>query len=146
MTVDWDLLLAAFEAVTDDTRAFLDTETGEVLAWSDSAPADTDDGWKKRVAESPSRYAPILPPTGEVEWKWMNDYAHQVDQPSRRVRLTHALEANGAFSRFRTLIAQYPALQELWITYREEKMQGVISAWASKLPVPIENPAPWGMK
>src|SRR5258706_6180812 len=144
MTVDWDLLSAAFEAVNEESSAFFDTVTGEVLAWSDSAPSDRDDEWKKRVAETPARYAPILPPAGEVEWRWMNDFARKkVEQPSRRVRLAHALEANGAFSRFRTLIAQYPIQQELWITYRQEQMQGLISAWAAKLPVGIENPAPW---
>ena len=137
-------ILEALEMQGDETHAFLDRQTGDVVVLSDEelrAAEEADDlsgypEWQRDSieqarlvnADDGSRFV-ALPDRFEVnEWEMMRDFADSVEDDGVAESLHGAIHGRGAFRRFKDLLHE-AGLAERWYKFRENQYRQIALDW-----------------
>jgi hypothetical protein len=144
--VPMDEILDAMDTHADGTVFYLDTITGQVDLWLD--PDHT--GEESAFDPEDERYARIAAPTSDEAYRAMESFVDQLDEPDVQAELRRALEGQGAFSRFRAVLAGYPDLRARWEQVKRDGLLQAALAWLARLgidpqyelrPPPVAPPA-----
>ena len=134
-------IVDAIEFQTNESEAYLNPETGEIVHVSEDGRAlveegGSDDGlpqWQReempkiREALENDRFL-VLPNRREVhEWAIMERFSHEQNDGARKV-LHGAIHGSKAFRHFRSAIERL-GLMDTWYRYREEAIRQIARDW-----------------
>ena len=124
-----------FELISNETRLFYNTITGEFEPYNEYMEIDDED-WEKYEGyewiSAPNQYD-----LGEHEV--MADFADTVSDPHKREMLVVALEGKGAFRRFRDTVGRV-GLKDEWYAFKHEAYIKVAREWCEENQIPYEYP------
>jgi len=151
-------VLDGLEAQGDETHAFLDKQTGEVLLLMDEdlCAADGDEEgdlsdcgeWERESieqakavqADEGGRFL-ALPDRFDVnEWEMMRDFAMALEDDSQAESLQNAIHGRGAFRYFRDRVHEL-GLADAWYKFREEQYRQVALDWCEANGVDVDTDA-----
>jgi hypothetical protein len=139
LPVALDAVADELELVGDETRAYINSRTGELTTVSleDCELAEDDE---LDLAELPAWQAKALPQVREVvaggdwvplpskfdihEWEIMNGYVDTIADAKLSAQLHRAIRGRGAFRTFRTTV-QNAGLEEEWHRYRRAALREI---------------------
>ena len=140
--VSLKLVIEELDALTDETSAYLNRETGELYALGDDEAGLVEDGidpvgmpeWiidevakMCEVLESAEWLA--LPTRFDIhEWAIMESFARSLADPDVRDELSTALRGKGAFRWFKEVVRRR-GIQEAWYDYRTAALGRIAIAW-----------------
>jgi hypothetical protein len=134
-------IVDAIESQSDESEAYLDPETGEIVlvteddrALLEEDVADEDlPQWQReampkiREALESDRFL-VLPDRFEVhEWAIMERFSQEQHERNRQVRIG-AIHGSGAFRHFRGAVERLGLLQS-WYRYRDEAIEQIARDW-----------------
>lgn len=139
----------AIDLLSDDSEAFLDPDTGEVVTVTEEerrlvekGPVEGDlPDWQReilpkvRAALESDRFL-RLPDRFEVhEWSVMERFSHAQENERVREELLDAIHGSGAFRMFKSAIRRL-GLENGWYKFRDAEIEGIARDWleAHKLP------------
>ena len=141
LPIDWDDLELALTWRMDEGRYFLDSETGEVIAWTGADdPEHSEDELDARLAEG--RLLPIDPLPSSVEYGWMEEFAAAVGNPALCWQLDGALGGSRPFRRFKDVLADHPAERERWFAFHSERVREAAKEWLEENGIEGSSPGP----
>jgi hypothetical protein len=137
-------ILDAMEMQSDETHAFLDRQTGEVVMLTDeelgAAEEDADlsgyPEWQRDNieqanlvrADDGSRFV-ALPDRFEInEWEMMRDFALSVEDEAISAAMLDAIHGRGAFRYFKDQVHER-GLAESWHEFRAGRYRQIASDW-----------------
>jgi hypothetical protein len=137
-------IIEAIALATDESSAFLDRETGEVVLITDEDEAAADDeaaaarapDWQQETialarqikADADGRFVP-LPSRFEIhEWQMMADFAAALDDEAIGRELSRAIRGAGAFRRFKGEARRLGVLEQ-WYAYRDDCHRQLAIDW-----------------
>lgn len=137
-------IIDALETPSDETRAFLDTQTGQVLVLSDEELGAAEDGadlsdypeWpqenieqaKAVQADEGDRFL-SLPDRFEIsEWDMMRDFAAGLENEDHAEALLNAVHGRGAFRYFKDRIHEL-GLADAWYKFRGGQYRRAAMDW-----------------
>ena len=140
-------ILEALEMQGDETHAFLDRQTGDVVVLSDEELRAAEDGddwsdypeWQRDNieqanlvrADGGSRFV-ALPDRFEInEWEMMRDFALSVEDEAVSSALLDAIQGRGAFRYFKDQV-QERGLAESWHEFRAGRYRQIASDWCEE--------------
>ncbi|HET7291727.1 MAG TPA: UPF0158 family protein [Vicinamibacteria bacterium] len=127
LPIDWDELEMALTWRADEGGYYLDLTSGQLVSFTglddELAAGEIDAG----LAEG--RLLPVEPLPSSVEYGWMSEFVESVTNPSLRRLLDLALDGSGAFRRFKTVLADYPAQRQRWFAFRGERLRQAMQEW-----------------
>lgn len=137
-------IIDALDMSSDETHAFLDRQTGEVLVLSDEELGAADDGdeladypewqwenieWAKAVRADKGDRFPSLPEHFEInEWDMMRDFAMGLENQDQAEALLNAIQGRGAFRYFQDRIHEL-GVAEAWYKFRDGQYRQVALDW-----------------
>jgi Uncharacterised protein family (UPF0158) len=127
--VRMDEILDAIDTYGDDTRFYLDTETGEVSLWMN--PLHT--GEEAAFDPHDDRYAQIPQRVSRESYRDMERFVLAIDEEDVRRELQRAIEGKGAFDRFRRALSGYPDLRARWEQGKRDALLAEAVAWLATL-------------
>lgn len=141
VAVRYDELVRAYENGTREKRYFLDIDTGETHAiFVDMIErgANTEDA--KRIAAGVGTRYFLLPFKSTAEgYEEMENFIDSVDDSKAREMLTHAIEGDGAFKKFRQILALFPPDEERWYQWKVEDQHEKIDAFLEEYDIVPED-------
>ncbi|MBE3069518.1 MAG: hypothetical protein IMZ66_04705 [Planctomycetes bacterium] len=137
-------ILEALEMQGDETHAFFDRQTGDVVVLSDEELRAAEDGddpsdypeWQQDNieqanpirADDGSRFV-ALPDRFEInEWEMMRDFALSVEDEAVSAALLDAIRGRGAFRYFKDQVHER-GLAESWREFRAGRYRQIASDW-----------------
>ncbi|MCB0308847.1 MAG: hypothetical protein KDD50_02280 [Bdellovibrionales bacterium] len=149
LKVDIDELVDIMENNSADYDHFhyLDQETGEILFVMadvqnlvDENVQEGIDGlpeWQKDQVEDAKRissdeegrYLHIPRIESHDAYRFMDDFANDVESDELREKLQIALDGQGAFRLFKNVLYEYPAEQAKWFRYHNERVKREVIDW-----------------
>lgn len=121
-----DFLLALS---SHDLEHFLDLQTGAVIPrFEDLDLAEEDQAF---LEEEPERYRFIEPLPSHEGFRWMENFALQVENQRARGDLLQALDRKRPFRSFKDALLSYPELREQWFAFEEERLLAYAHDWLS---------------
>jgi hypothetical protein len=72
---------------------------------------------------------PVEPLESHEEYDWMVRFAGSVDDSKLQELLEVALDARGAFRRFKDVLARWPKQRERWHAFRDECLRNAMQEW-----------------
>jgi len=128
-----DLLLAMDRSSTDPSTPYLDLETGAVR-WREGEEGEREGAEEADEAlEQPGRYVPVPRMEGHEAYAGMQDFAAGVEDDNVRERLLIALDGEGAFGRFRRVVAADRELEARWHAARQSALLERALRWLATL-------------
>lgn len=132
--IDWDELEIAMTWNSDEWHAYLDIRTGQVHRSRSQAFVDEGEDDELSAEELEDGLAdgvllPIDPIPSSDEYRWMEAFAGSVTDVTLRRLLEIALGGRGAFRRFKSALADYPADRERWFRFKDERVREAMRAW-----------------
>lgn len=142
MKVSLHEVVQSLSDLTDNTTAFLDRRSGEIVVVTEDEvqPAEIEDGlddfpdWerevieKARAIETTDHYL-LLPTIFDInEYGIMREFANSIRSRPLKDELLQGISGTGAFRRFREICRErdlYPA----WDRFRERALVGIARAW-----------------
>ncbi len=139
--IRYDELVHGYENGTREKRYFLDIDTGElhpIFVDMIERGANTEDA--KRIAAGVGTRYFLLPfkSTGEG-YEEMENFIDSVDEAKTREMLTNAIEGDGAFKKFRQILALFPPDEERWFKWKEEDQEEKIDAFLKEYDIVPED-------
>ena len=141
---DLDDIINAIEESHEESSAYLDLKTGEVIVLTDEdmRAAEAEDGlddapeWQKGVielaakviADETGRYLPLPGSFDADEWHLMEQFALSVKAEPARSALETALQGTGAFRRFKDAVQQHN-LAKAWHEARHAAYRDLAIDW-----------------
>jgi hypothetical protein len=134
-------IVDAIESQMDQSNAYLDPKTGEIILVTEDERALVEEGvaddglpqWQRdvmpkiREALESDRFL-VLPDRFEVhEWSIMERFAQEQNDSARKVLLS-AVHGSGAFRHFRSAVERL-GLLESWYRYRGETIEQIARDW-----------------
>jgi hypothetical protein len=134
-------IVDAIESQMDQSNAYLDPETGEIVLVTEDERVLVEEGasdenlpqWQReampkiREALESDRFL-ALPDRFEVhEWEIMQRFSQEQNDQARKV-LLGAIHGSGAFRHFRSAVERL-GLLNVWYRYREEAIQQIARDW-----------------
>jgi hypothetical protein len=139
-------IVDGLETVGEETRTFLDTQTGKVIFLMDdhlrAAENEEDEDptargeWEREsieqakavLAEDGARFLP-LPDRFEInEWEMMRDFATGLENQDQAEVLSNAIHGRGAFRYFKDRVHEF-GLADAWYKFRQEQYRKVALDW-----------------
>lgn len=133
-------------AMEDRSFAFqyyLDLETGEVLAISESEP-QLDGEILRRIEEDPDRYEPIPSISSREAYGHMDDFIHTVSEGALRDQLSRAIQGSGVFRRFKDILSENPEEQIKWYDFKDKILKREAVEWLEALGIEAKDKYPRG--
>lgn len=137
LTIDWAALHSAFQMNMPEVRCFFSLDDGRVLKLP---PGDTA---LTAVRGDPQRYAPIEAIPSRIQYQWLDEFIHSIEEGDLRTRMEAAINGKGAFRRFKDILLTEPELRRRWFEYRDQMMRLRIVEWIREQNVMPLNEAPW---
>jgi hypothetical protein len=137
LNIDWPALHSAFQMNMPEVRCFLSLEDGRVLKVPPGDPR------LAQVREQTNRYSAIEAIPSRIQYQWLDDFIHQVDDMAVRARMEAAINGKGAFRRFKDILLTLPDERRRWFEYRDVKMRERIVEWVAEQGVHALNQPPW---
>ena len=142
-------IIDALEMPCEESHAFLDKQTGEVVVLSDEelGAAENDDDiddypeWQRKNIEQAktvqadegdggSRFLP-LPDRFEInEWDMMRDFATHLQNEDHATALLNAIQGRGAFRYFKDRIHEL-GLADSWYAFRDGQYRQAALDWCA---------------
>lgn len=121
---------------------FLDTETGEVIFFSDYS--DSSKVVEKRLEEmEDSRYIPIERIPSEEQYQWMRDFIDDIvakEDEQAAEKLSIAIHGKGAFRRFNDVINSIgDGWTDCWHQWENDSLYEAMKEWFKSLPIRINE-------
>jgi hypothetical protein len=140
-------IVDALDMQSDETHAFLDKQTGEVVVLSDEELRAAEDGddlddypeWQRENVERAKavqadeggdggRFLP-LPDRFEInEWDMMRDFAAGLENEDHAEALLNAIHGRGAFRYFKDRVHEL-GLADAWYTFRDGQYRQAALDW-----------------
>ena len=152
LKVDLEMIASAMDDVARvDMDYYLDKETGEViflLVEISRYVEEVDENsrkelldWQKKdikVAQdilftNPDRYINITEGAPCNGYDLMVEFAETIEDELLREKLSIALDGQGAFRRFKNVIADYPDYREKWFKFRGERINKKVIEWLNSV-------------
>jgi hypothetical protein len=127
--IQMDEILDAMDTHVDGTSFYLDTTTGQVELWQD--PIYT--GEESEFDPDDARYALVPVPDSHGDYRDMERFVDQLDEPDVQASLRQALGGKGAFGRFRGVLAGFPDVRARWEQDKRHRLLQAALAWLAKL-------------
>jgi hypothetical protein len=146
--IDREALVASIETELPEVEHYLDLRTGEILTivgpvWTDDAetvPMDEIARDNRRLSQlvraEPDCYELVPSVASEAGFRWMQEFAATIADPSLRERLQKLLRdcTDDCFDAFRRSLPSLPESErERWFAFRNEKIEEFINAWLEGL-------------
>jgi len=135
VSVNWDDLEVALTANPGEWSCYLDARSGEVQMM----PADRFDAAEDWPSEeeidaglAAGHLIPVESLGSNVEYGWMAEFTGTVRDVRLRDRLEVALDGQGAFRRFKTVLLDHPAERERWFTFRDTRLRAAAREWLAE--------------
>jgi hypothetical protein len=151
-TVRLSDIVDALEAQFDESRSFLDLDSGEVETVSLDLLSEAEDGeedldlpecqepeWElaKRIASS-NRFVRLPTKYDVHEWQIMDDFSRSVQSAKVRDELLDAIHGAGAFRNFKSTLRRRRMEQD-WFAFREDALQQIARDWCQEQHVTWEE-------
>ena len=107
-------IISALEMTTDQSQAYFDTKTGEILWQYDFEPCFSTITSEELEADNRKRYIPLLNQYEIYEYHMMEVFAYDYDDSGK---LERAIQGCGAFRRFKDTVYELGLDQE-WDEFR----------------------------
>jgi hypothetical protein len=120
-----------------EVRCFFCLEDGRVLKLP---PGDTA---LAAVRADPQRYVPVEAIPSRIQYQWLDEFIHSIEEGELRTRMEAAINGKGAFRRFKDILLTEPDLRRRWFEYRDQMMRLRIVEWIREQGVMPLNEAPW---
>jgi len=137
-------ILEGLESQGDETHAYLDRQTGELLllmddeinaAEDDGDPADLPEWQRENVerakelaADDAGRFVPLPDRFDVNEWDMMRDFATSREDDPFAERLLRAIHGRGAFRYFKDCIHEAGVADE-WYKFRDARLRRIALNW-----------------
>ncbi|MBA3545248.1 MAG: hypothetical protein H0T76_02070 [Nannocystis sp.] len=136
--IDWSTLAIAFRDNAPGTRAYLDLIAVRVLVLQAQSPRDAP--VFQRIAAHPACFVPLRPVFSREQHAWMLGFTATVEAPELRAKLTQALEATGAFRRFKQVLESAPDERRRWTAQRAQLLREHIEKWLGLHGITVSEP------
>ena len=137
-------IINTLELQTDDSSAFVNRQTGEILQCTDEmirkAEEEEDESappWMRedlpqiREAQEGEPWV-LLPSKFDIhEWEIMREFAEEQSRESARNELLNAIRGSGAFRMFREVTSRL-GLGKKWRAFRDEALATIAREWAEE--------------
>ena len=124
LPVDLDELSELLEAGLGEDGGRIDLEPGEVWRASTIEYFAGQESVEAPDFEDPDRWLYVGPEASHEGYRDMENYVATGDEPGRAGRLGIAIDGRGAFRRFKDTISRWPAEQERWFRFSDERRRG----------------------
>jgi hypothetical protein len=138
LPIDMGDLVQALEGFGDasyTTTWYLDLETGDIFFLSDFDIIEEMEEMAEMVDAQPDRFEAIDEIDTQEAYSDMAAFVETVSDRRTAARLADAIEGRGAFSRFRDTLARYPAEQERWWEFKDQRMRERALEWLEDIGV-----------
>ena len=140
--------------ITDDTRSMFDSDLDTLPDWAreevirarrvlravgdwddddlgDDDPNDNDDDDASDDPDAANRYVAIPETPSHEAFQDMADFVATLPNSHAAVALTQALRGGKPFRRFKDTLRNYPAEQERWYAFQNQRLRDRITEWAN---------------
>jgi hypothetical protein len=140
-------ILEALEMQGDETHAYLDRQTGEVVVLSDEELRAAEDGddlsdypeWQRGnieqaravQADGAGRFISLPDKLGVNEWDMMRDFALSVEDETASDALCNAIQGRGAFRYFKDQVRER-GLADQWYEFRDGRYRQIALDWCEE--------------
>lgn len=133
--------------VTEDIRAMLDDDPAELPDWAreevsrtrrllraveDGGNARGDDDETEATLNEADRYVAIPETPAHEAFRDMEDFVATLPHARVAAALTQALRGSKPFRRFKDTLRDYPAEQEGWYKFQNQRLRERITEWAKE--------------
>lgn len=119
--VDLEALANAIDEMSQDRKYFLDEKTGEVIMTSAKAPIEELRRIKERFDKDPARYKIVPRVSSRDSYKDMEEFIFAVRDAKLKLRLSQAIQGEGAFKSFRDILETHTQEKEKWFEFRKDR-------------------------
>ncbi|MBI3928296.1 MAG: hypothetical protein HY319_22320 [Armatimonadetes bacterium] len=120
--VDRKVLYEAFADTDPETQYMVDTTTGRVIKLSLSDPAGLQK-FKSDLAREPKRYLQVQKPSGQDNFKDMEQFVAIVADPRLKQELQRALASHKPFREFRDVLERRFKEKNQWAEFRKQRVE-----------------------
>lgn len=136
-------IIEAIELQTDESSAYLDRKTGDVIVFQeeeldaaeDQEPIEEYPEWQRDTIKKAREFIDreedflSLPTKYDIdEYKIMEDFCRAVEDGDICEDLCNSIHGKGAFSRFRNVIERYK-MEDEWYKYRDGAIRQIATDW-----------------
>jgi hypothetical protein len=107
---------------------YLDVQTGAVVSVFGDMD-DEEDELTPSVEDEAERYRYIDPVGSHESFRWMERFAHSIEDTQVRERLLDALDRPRPFRRFKDALMSFPEVREAWFRYEEAQLRDYAEGW-----------------
>lgn len=123
--ISWESLEDAFENNAHEVHSYLHLETGEVIRVVDGIADPT---MHSRIMADPL-YLRVDPVSSREQYRWMEHFIAEVEDPELKQMLLTAIDGKGAFRRFKDVLIGYPVDRERWFSFRSARLRECMEGW-----------------
>jgi hypothetical protein len=139
LKIDLDELCSAMENSSYEHNYYLNLKTGEIVLISDYMDDEETDKLKDRIEEDYGRYERIPRAEPYEGYDDMEDFIATVEDEHLAELLEVAINGNGAFRRFKDVLAGYPEERERWFHFRDDRLMERVLEWLDDIGVTISE-------
>jgi Mn-dependent DtxR family transcriptional regulator len=155
LKIDWTELEAAFQMSSWEMHHYLDLETGDVLVVTDEAaryveePPDSElSEWMQEMVKVArqveegygTRYIGIPEADSHEGYRDMEHFISTVRDDRLQDQLWRAIQGQGAFRRFKDILADYPDERERWFAFKDRRIHERVVDWLESEEIEPTNP------
>ena len=139
LTLDRQDLILALSSNVDghDAAYYLDTETGELILFSQDFKADPSYGIPEDIEVNP-RYLEITPFRSYETFPMMEEFVSTLPEGEIANRLTRALDGKKPFRRFKDTLYDYPDIQDNWYQFEDAALTKMAETWCEENDIEFE--------
>jgi hypothetical protein len=117
---------------------YLDVQTGALVSVFDDMYEEQEEELTPRVEEDPDRYRSIEPVGSRESFRWMEGFAHTIEEAEIRERLLDSLDRPRPFHRFKDALMSFPEVREAWFRYEEAQLREYAESWLASEEIEAE--------
>lgn len=91
----------------------------------------------------PANFVRIVAASPREQYRWIENFAASVLDPTLRATLAEAIRGERAFRRFKDMLVRYPDEYARWRDYRDHLVRALISAWIKSQDFVPASAPPW---
>lgn len=137
LEIDWNGLHSAFQMNMPEVRCFLCRDDGSVVKLP---PGDTR---LPEVRSQPQRYVAIEAVPSRIQYQWLDEFIHSVEDDALRGRMEAAINGKGAFRRFKDILLTVPDERRRWFELRDVLIRKRIIDWVKEQGIEPTNEPEW---
>lgn len=121
---------------------YLDVQTGAVIpVFGD---LDEEEDLTVSVEADPERYRYIDPVESHESYRWMERFAHSLEDTEVRESLLDALDRPRPFRRFKDALMSFPKVREAWFRFEEAQLRDYAEGWlmSEEIDADLVDPRP----